>query len=141
MDCYEIQSLLDAHSGELREIVRLRKGDLSAKVAEKRLNAFWKSACHLATIADTEEMGARQRSQAWALIRISRETISVKRDELVYAGFGVGERKGPDDDDGSPGVLAFVKPVVPPRVGHDAKAFPPEEIAEGQIQPTESSLK
>lgn len=122
----EIQALLDAHISELREVNGLDTSVSSRKEALRALRTFWKRTCHLARIADSEEMGAKRRYALQAVVKLSREAVATKRS--VIAGT-IGEFGFEDDDrDGGAGVLARVVPPVPPRTGRDAKPFPPEDL-------------
>jgi hypothetical protein len=131
MDDSEVRALLSHQMTELRNLVQFHRGDTVQAVAALQLNVFWRATCHLAKIIDTEDLSAEQREIAASLVRLSRDTITLKREEFVIHGPVDDPGRWSDDGygrDGGAGVPVPVVPIVPPRVGRDAKPFPPEDL-------------
>jgi hypothetical protein len=128
MERDEIRSLLAEHLSNLRDITGMRCSTIHPEVAAERLDSFWRASCHLARLTDEATMGSEHYEMAVALVRLSRETVGLKRHEFQIHGSSEGY-DGPDDDwDGDGMVGARIRPSPPPSSGHDTKPFPPEEV-------------
>jgi hypothetical protein len=129
MERDEIRSLLAEHLSDLRDITCLRRSTIHPGVAAERLDKFWRASCHLARLTDEATMGPEQYEIAVALVRLSRETVGLKRHEFqIHGGPSDGNEGRGDDWDGGGMVGARIRPGPPPRSGHDVKPFPPEEV-------------
>jgi hypothetical protein len=125
----EIRSFLAEHLASIQSIVAMRRGEVHPEVAAARLDMFWKTSCRLARLTDSESMSPEQREMAASLVRLSRETVGLKRREFGLEGWSDSYRPGWDEPGGgSAPVPAWVRPGPPPRSGRDAKPFPPEEV-------------
>jgi hypothetical protein len=131
MDQDDVRSLLATHMADLRRLVELRRGIVTPEEASAQLEAFWKSACHLARLMDEVLMSPQQQEMAVALVRLSRETVALKKHEFqIHGGLDRPNDLFEDEGGGRGGapVGAWIRSGPPPKSGHDAKAFPPDEI-------------
>jgi hypothetical protein len=125
----EIRSFLAEHLASIQSIVAMRRGEVDPEAAAARLDMFWKRSCRLAQLTDSVILAPEQHEMAASLVRLSRETVGLKRHEFGIGGWSDGCRPGGDEPgSGSAPVGAWIRPGPPPRSGHDAKPFPPEEV-------------
>jgi hypothetical protein len=128
MDQRDVRTLLKEHLKELENLVRFHRGDTVQAVAAIHLEEFWRRTLRFAKLADSEDLSPEDQVIAAHMVKLSREVITVKREEFViHAPIDDPNqwRDNEQDGDGGAAVGAWIHKGPPPRGGLDAKPFPP----------------